>query len=303
MKSFTITADYADQRLDNYLVRVLKGVPKSLIYRLIRQGAVRVNGKRIKPEYRLQPADELRVPELRQSEADIPTLPPAWRIRLEQAVIFEDDQVIVLNKPVGLAVHKGSGVAFGAIDGMRAIRPYQPYLELAHRLDRDTSGCLLFAKTPVALQAIQHGFTSGKLEKRYVIICLGDWQGGEWVDAPLRKGALRGGERLVVVADDGQAAQTRFTVQRHNRQASLLEVAPLTGRTHQIRVHAAHAGHPIGGDPRYGDAAFNQQLATVGLKRLFLHAASIQVTLPRGVLRVSAPLGDEWQAAFQYLNL
>ncbi len=299
----TITADYQNQRLDNYLLRILKGVPKSLIYRLIRQGAVRVNQKRIKPEYRLQLGDELRLPNLRQSESELPNLPHAWLTRIEQSVIFEDEQLIVLNKPVGLAVHRGSGVNFGAIDGLRALRPQQPYLELAHRLDRDTSGCLLFAKTATALQAIQQGLLNGTLEKRYVIICLGQWRGKKRVEAPLRKGALRGGERLVMVSETGQTACTEFTVRRANSRASWVDVQPITGRTHQIRVHAAHVGHPIAGDERYGDAEFNQLLAVHNLRRLFLHAIAIKLPLPQGILQLEAPLDGDWQRAVDYLNL
>ena len=287
-----VAAKYDGQRLDNYLLRVLKGVPKSRLYRGLRKGEIRVNRGRAKPDYRLQTGDTIRIPPLRVSQNTSSSTPPlTLQERLQAAIIHEDHEVLALNKPAGLAVHGGSGLSYGVIETLRTLRPRAEFLELAHRLDRATSGCLLLAKTPAALRNLQMAFKTEQIDKRYLALVRGDWQlGRHEVTLPLRKNSLRSGERRVIVSADGKPARSHFELIDRSRYASLLQVRIRTGRTHQIRVHASHIEHPIAGDDKYGDAIFNRALAQRGLRRLFLHAHSLNVSLGGRELALSSPL-------------
>ncbi len=269
-----VDSERVGQRLDNLLLGQLKGAPRSLVYRLLRTGQVRVNGGRARPGRRLEAGDRIRIPPVRLDPRPRPSAP---RLEfLERAVLYEDDRVLVLNKPAGLAVHGGSGLSHGVIEALRVLRPQEQGLELVHRLDRDTSGCLLLAKRRSALRWLHRQLREQGLEKRYLALVHGVWPRRRTeVDAPLRKHQVRGGERLVRVDPTGQSARTRFRVVRPFRDATLVEAELVTGRTHQIRVHTAHVGHPILGDGKYGDPEANRHVRAVGLKRLFLHAAEI----------------------------
>lgn len=306
VRHLEITPNYAGQRLDNFLLRELKGAPKSLIYRILRKGEVRLNGGRVQPDRRLQTGDMLRIPPVRLAEANDQPLrpPPGLAERLRDAVLYEDRELLVLDKPAGLAVHKGSGLEYGVIEVLRVTRPDEPFLELAHRLDRDTSGCLALARTPTALRLIQQAFRAGQVEKRYLALVYGYWNHGpREVNQPLRRNVLRSGERMVEVLEDGKAARTRFQPVSLFKPASLLEARIDTGRTHQIRVHAAHVGHPLAGDDKYGDAGFNRLMAEqYGLRRLFLHAHSLSLPLGGRDIAVSAPLDVELKTVLNHLD-
>uniref|UniRef100_A0A3L0VXT9 Pseudouridine synthase n=2 Tax=Gammaproteobacteria TaxID=1236 RepID=A0A3L0VXT9_ECOLX len=293
----TIEAEHEGQRIDNFLKTQLKGVPKSLIYRILRKGEVRVNKKRIKPEYKLCPGDEVRVPPVRVAEKnELPSANLGSIQRLESQILFEDDAMIVLNKPSGMAVHGGSGLSFGVIEGLRALRPDARFLELVHRLDRDTSGVLLVAKKRSALRSLHEQLRIKTMRKQYLALVRGQWQPHvKVVNAPLRKNDLQSGERVVRVSSDGKPSETRFRIARQFAEATLVECSPITGRTHQIRVHTQHAGHPIACDDKYGEAAFDDKMRSQGLKRLFLHAWKLTFTHPvdgREVL-IEAPLAPE----------
>lgn len=295
----------AGQRIDNFLLKHLKGVPKSRIYRILRKGEVRVNKKRIKPEYRLVLGDQVRIPPIRVSEqAAAPR--PADRVLalLEQSILYEDKGLLVLNKPAGIAVHGGSGVAYGVIEGMRALRPEAKFLELAHRLDRDTSGCLVIAKKRSVLRAFHTLLREGGSEKQYLCLVMGRWKGGgRRVEAPLRKNVLSSGERIVRVSEDGKPSLSIFTPVTIYDDCSLMRVKLVTGRTHQVRVHAQYSGHPIAGDEKYGDEAFNRQMSELGLKRLFLHASELRFTLSdEATIHVEAPLDPQLQAILDRLE-
>jgi 23S rRNA pseudouridine955/2504/2580 synthase len=290
----TVGAEHAGQRVDNFLRSALKGAPKSLIYRILRTGEVRINKGRVKPETRLAPGDVVRLPPLRLSQ-DMPArVGEALQETLRDAIVYEDAELLALDKPAGLAVHAGSGVHVGAIEGLRALYPELPGLELAHRLDRETSGVLLFAKDRASLMQLHQAFRGDSVHKVYLALVHGAFPGKlREVDAPLEKNTLRGGERMVEVRPDGKPSITRFRVLRRFAAATLLEASPVTGRTHQIRVHAAHAGHPLVGDPKYGDPRLDRALEP-SPRRLFLHAASLR--LPRGAqneLRIEAPLPED----------
>ena len=296
----------AGQRMDNYLLRKLKGVPKSRIYRLLRKGEVRVNRGRIRPEYRVQEGDQVRLPPIRQAERD--TTSPAIGLvnRIEAAILYEDERLLVLNKPPGVAVHGGSGVSHGVIEALRAARPDAPMLELVHRLDRDTSGCLVIAKKRSALRNLHELLREGAMDKRYLALVRGDWsQGARTVTAPLHKNQLKGGERIVTVDAAGKAARTVFRPLTRYGRASLLEVELDTGRTHQIRVHGAHIGHPLAGDEKYGDPVFNKALRELGLRRLFLHAVALGFREPGSEreVHVSAPLPDDLREVLNRLEI
>ncbi len=268
------------QRIDNFLFTHLKGVPKSRIYRALRQGEVRVNKKRVDANYRLQEDDLIRIPPLRVAERPSGKA-PVWSLQnMQDSLLYEDDQILIINKPSGIAVHGGSGVDFGVIETWRQLRPELKMLELAHRIDRDTSGCLIIAKKRSALLALQELQRSQEIEKNYLALVRGYWPGKKLVDLPLEKNILQSGERMVRVSDKGKSAQTIFEPLHHYKGATLVKVTLLTGRTHQIRVHAAHLGHPLAGDEKYGDKTFNKKMRELGLKRMFLHAASLQFTLP-----------------------
>lgn len=277
-----IDADSAGQRIDNFLLGRLKGVPKSRIYRLLRKGEVRVNKGRIKPEYRLLAGDQIRLPPIRVAERGQPPLPgEALRANLQSSIVFENEQFLVLNKPSGLAVHGGSGVNLGVVEALRGLRPEQKHLELVHRLDRDTSGCLLIAKTRSALRDLQAQMREGALSKRYQVLVVGAWPLDlKRVNAPLKKNTLRSGERIVRPDQEGKPAVTHFKVIRACGDFTLLEATLETGRTHQIRVHCQMMGHAVAGDPKYGDRESERLAKTQGLKRLFLHAHELGLRNP-----------------------
>jgi 23S rRNA pseudouridine955/2504/2580 synthase len=302
-----ISADLAGQRVDNFLLNRLKGAPRSLIYRIVRRGEVRVNKGRIRPEYRLKAGDTLRIPPVKLAPRSTPPRPAAQVLRqLEAAIMYEDDRLLILNKPSGLAVHGGSGLSYGVIEGLRALRPTAPYLELVHRLDRETSGCLLIAKKRSALRRLHELLRSNRMDKRYLALLKGRWRGGSrQVTAPLLKNVLRSGERMVRVDPAGKSASSVFRPLAVSKTASLMEVKLETGRTHQVRVHAASLDQPIAGDDKYGDADFNRQLREVGLKRLFLHARALRFQLTEGepAIEVIAPLDDELKLVLHRLKL
>ncbi|PWV59508.1 RluA family pseudouridine synthase [Plasticicumulans acidivorans] len=299
-----VPADCDGQRIDNFLLRTLKGVPKSLVYRILRKGEVRVNKGRSRPEHRLKTGDVVRIPPLRLSPETEAAPVPGWlQERLQAAILHEDRRVLVLDKPSGVAVHKGSGIDVGVIEALRAMRPQGGFLELAHRLDRDTSGVLVLAKTPEALRGIHDALNARSTEKRYLAFVRGHWQLGSCrVDAPLRKGMVRGGERMVEVAADGKPSVSHFRLVRQFGPGALVEITIETGRTHQIRVHAAHMGHPLAGDDKYGDSDFNRLMAGFGLHRLFLHAQYLALPLGERELVLSAPLGAELGAVLDALE-
>jgi 23S rRNA pseudouridine955/2504/2580 synthase len=263
----------ASQRIDNFLLRHLKGVPKSHVYRVLRSGEVRVNSGRVKPEYRLQIGDKVRVPPVRMSEKK-----PVFIRPLQLPVLFEDAALIIIDKPSGIAVHGGSGVSYGVIESLRAERPREKFLELAHRLDRDTSGLLMVAKKRSALVELHRMLREGEVDKRYLAVVKGAWKGeGREIRASLHKYVTGQGERRVAVREDGQTAATRVKPLKVGTEFSSLELKLLTGRTHQIRVHLAHAGHPIVGDDKYGDFDLNKALKT---KRMLLHAGGLSLRHP-----------------------
>ncbi len=309
VRMITVPADRAGQRLDNFLLGQLKGAPRSLVYKLVRSGQVRVNGGRAKAERKLEAGDEVRIPPVRLSdEGDKAGPPEAFMRRLEQAIVFEDARLLALNKPTGVASHGGSGISFGAIETLRALRPGQT-LELVHRLDRDTSGLLIVAKKRSALSELQallredHG---AGIRKRYLTLLAGRMPDGVMtVDAPLHVGLRQGGERHVQVNAIGKESISHFRVLERKGGHSYCEVRIETGRTHQIRVHAQHLGHPVAGDDKYGDPAVNKRLREqIGLKRLFLHAASLEFALDDGKSPyvLNAPLADELVEALDRLK-
>jgi 23S rRNA pseudouridine955/2504/2580 synthase len=284
----------AGQRLDNFLARILKDVPKTHIFRVIRKGEVRVNGKRAKPDQRLQASDIVRVPPVRTGASAPPRrAPPAMVQGLIGATVYEDPRLLVIDKPAGVAVHGGSGVSFGVIEALRAARPDET-LELVHRIDRDTSGLLMIARKPAALRTLHALMRDGKVEKRYLALVKGKWElGRKRIDVPLRTDIRVGGERTVKAHESGKEAVSVFKpVQFFGKKASLVEVELETGRTHQIRVHAAHAGYPLAGDEKYGEEEFNETMKASGLTRMFLHAHRLSFTWPdTGVeFTASAPL-------------
>ena len=292
-----VTADEAGQRIDNFLMRLFKTVPRSRVYRLVRKGEVRVNRKRVEAEYRIQEGDEVRLPPVRIDAGDEPGRPSTSLLELiERAVIFQDKHLLVIDKPAGVAVHGGSGMSFGVIEALRASRPHET-LELVHRLDRDTSGCLLVARDRATLTALHALIRNGGVHKTYLALVAGSWQlGTKRIDAPLATDNRQHGERHVRVAAAGKDSVSVFKpVQFLGSLATLMEVDIPTGRTHQIRVHASFAGHPLLGDDKYGDRERNAELRRHGLKRTFLHAQSVAFEWPgSGVpFHASAPLpGD-----------
>ena len=296
-----ISSEQAGQRIDNYLITLLKGVPKSKIYRIIRKGEVRVNKGRIKQTYRLKEADVVRVPPVRMEEKPASIRPPDEQIeRIEGSILFEDKGLLIINKPSGLAVHGGSGLSFGVIELLRASRPTAPYLELVHRLDRDTSGCLLIAKKRSYLRHLHEQMRSDRqIRKHYRAMLCGHWDKGKHHEnAPLLKLTHSSGERMVRVDEKGKPSHTLFKGISLHKQASYMEIELFTGRTHQIRVHAAHCGYPVAGDDKYGDKECNRQLRKFGLKRLFLHAYRLEFQHPgtEQDMDIIAPLSDELNA-------
>ncbi|MEQ5808068.1 23S rRNA pseudouridine(955/2504/2580) synthase RluC [Alteromonas sp. NFXS44] len=302
----TIEPDLEGQRIDNYLRTQLKGVPKSMIYRILRKGEVRVNKGRVKPEYKLQADDVIRIPPVRVSEPKDTPNPKLDKVaELEQCILFEDDRILVINKPSGTAVHGGSGLNFGLIEGLRALRPDAQFMELVHRLDRDTSGCIIIAKKRSALRHLHAQLRDGQMDKRYQALVAGQWPENRFkVKAPLLKNVLQSGERLVSVNENGKPSETRYRILARYEDTTLVEASPITGRTHQIRVHCLHAGHPIACDPKYGDEQFDDTMRSRDLKRLFLHAASIQFIHPGSgeTVRFQAPLDEQLTRALKQLN-
>ncbi len=299
-----INADQAGQRIDNFLLCRLKGVPKSRVYRLLRKGEVRVNKGRIRPEYRLLTNDVVRVPPVRVSKQVVAVPGRSLRDILANSILMETEEFLVVNKPSGLAVHGGSGINLGVIESLRAMRERHDYLELAHRLDRDTSGCLLIAKSRRVLKHLQNQMRHRSMDKRYLTLVSGRWnKERREVNAPLLKQTLASGERIVRVNVEGKQSLTRFKLLKHYSCASLLEVKLETGRTHQIRVHCQIAGHPLAGDPKYGDESFNQAMRVLGLKRLFLHAGELVFTSPTTGerVKVQASLPKELENVLQLL--
>ncbi len=293
-----ITDAQNDQRIDNFLIRELKGVPKSRIYRAIRKGEVRVNGKRKQADYRLVAGDEVRIPPIRQAErAGPPKINEKFQSQLSNSIILDHKLFILINKPQGLAVHGGSGVSLGIIEGLRQIYPTAD-LELVHRLDKDTSGCLLIAKKRSFLRYIQEKLREKNINKRYLLLVHGvvDFE-EKRVDAPLEKFTLISGERMVTVNKEGKTAETIFRTLMRGQKTTLLEAQPITGRTHQIRVHARHMGHPIVGDSKYGDQQLDSDLGNQFKKRLYLHAASLSFKLEDGeLISVCAPKPPSFEA-------
>ncbi|EIK93405.1 ribosomal large subunit pseudouridine synthase C [Pseudomonas sp. M47T1] len=300
-----VAPEYAGQRIDNFLITALKGVPKTLVYRILRKGEVRVNKGRIKPEYKLQAGDIVRIPPVRLPERDEPVpLAQGLLQRLEASIVFEDKALIVINKPAGIAVHGGSGLNYGVIEAFRQLRPDTKELELVHRLDRDTSGLLMIAKKRSMLRHLHAALRGDGVDKRYMALVRGRWDTArKQVNAPLQKSNLRSGERMVEIDEEGKEALTLFKVlRRFGDFATMVEARPITGRTHQIRVHALHAGHNIAGDTKYGDEDFSREIRDLGGKRLFLHAYQLTVPLPDGgSLKLEAPVDDMWAKTVERL--
>lgn len=304
-RTVTVDESESDRRLDNFLMARLKGVPRAHVYRIIRSGEVRVNSRRAGPRQRLETGDKVRIPPVRPAAGAggtrVSATSAGW---IEQRILYEDADLLVLDKPAGLAVHGGSGVSLGAIELLRAARPGVDSLGLVHRLDRDTSGCLLVAKKSASLRRLQAQFRAGTVQKVYLALLVGRLRGEtRTVDAPLHTSDRRGGERHVRVDPAGKPSVTRFDVEERMPGATLVRVTLLTGRTHQIRVHAAHIGLPLAGDERYGPAA-DPVAARCGLRRLFLHAASLSFDSPRDerVIRAESPLPADLEQALARLR-
>lgn len=309
VRHFEVEEGEAGQRLDKYLAQRLGDVPRTRIFRIIRRGEVRVNGRRAGPEVRLNTSDKVRVPPLweqaEQGAARAQRGPPAAMVEaIARAIVQETDRLLVLDKPAGIAVHGGSGISFGVIEALRALKPGEP-LELVHRLDRDTSGCLLVARDPATLRTLHALLREGECDKRYLVVLAGKWDlGQKRIDVPLRTDTRVGGERTVRADASGKPSISEFRpVQFFGKLATLMEVALHTGRTHQIRVHAAYAGHPVAGDEKYGDAEFNARMRELGLTRMFLHAHSMSFEWPQGgPFSASAPLPPELAAVLDKMG-
>ncbi|WP_105168507.1 23S rRNA pseudouridine(955/2504/2580) synthase RluC [Pseudoalteromonas sp. T1lg23B] len=291
----TITEDQEGQRVDNFLVTHLKGVPKSAVYKILRKGEVRVNKKRVKPVYRLQIDDQVRIPPIKTAEREEFVPRNLDKISaLEDAIIFEDKYLIVINKPSGMAVHGGSGLSYGLIEALRVLRPDEKSLELVHRLDRDTSGCLLISKRRSILKGLHEQLREKTMEKNYWALVSGEWAAKiKNVTEPLRKNTLQSGERVVRVDEEqGKPSHTRFRVLERFNDCTLVQASPVTGRTHQIRVHTQCKGHPIACDDKYGDQVFDAKMRGRGLSRLFLHAHDLRFLHPKTetTVHVEAPL-------------
>lgn len=307
-----VSDDEQGQRLDNFLLKTCKGVPKSHVYRIVRSGEVRVNGKRVDVSYRLQLGDVLRLPPVRIAQR-VEEIVAGAEIKAELPIVYEDEAMLVVDKPSGIAVHGGSGVSFGVIEALRRQRPQAHFLELAHRLDRETSGLLLVGKKRSALVALHDMFRDGSIggngrgaDKRYLVLVKGRWMDPlRSVKLPLLKYLLASGERRVRVADEGKASHTVFRLVSRWENFSLLEAELKSGRTHQIRVHCAHLGYPIAGDEKYGDFELNKALPKEGLKRMFLHAWKMSFPHPISgkPLVLEAPLPDTLALFIQQLSI
>jgi len=299
----TIDENSQGQRIDNFLIRTLRGVPKSRVYRLLRKGEVRVNKARVKPEYKLELGDTVRIPPVRVAEPPVIAMPSQslWR-HLEQAIVYESDRLMVVNKPSGVAVHGGDGVNLGLIEALRQIRSDCHYLELVHRLDKETSGCVIIAKKRSCLRQLQARFRSKTgLIKQYLALVVGKWpEQSVRVREPLLRLEAADGNRIVKVHADGKPSETLFSVLEYLDwpgvgPATLVSAQPITGRTHQIRVHAQFMGHPLIGDPKYGLDAINRAASQLGPVRLMLHAESISFTADDNLeaLSVAAPIAED----------
>ncbi|MGH1371554.1 MAG: 23S rRNA pseudouridine(955/2504/2580) synthase RluC [Cellvibrionaceae bacterium] len=301
-----IDADRAGQRIDNFLMSQLKRVPKSLIYRVLRKGEVRVNKGRVKAEYKLKAGDVVRVPPVRVPDGKtVPDASEQLKSLLKGATLFENAGLLIVNKPSGLAVHGGSGINLGLIEVLRQMRPDDRYLELVHRLDRDTSGCIMIAKKRSMLRHLHKALREGHIQKHYQALVEGYWPAKcKSVDAPLRKTELSSAERIVRVDPEGKPSLTRFKILQRYDTCTLLEAKPITGRTHQIRVHAHHMGHGLVGDPKYGNDDFNAAMKAQGFGRLFLHAAGLSLTLPEESepIWVEAPLDEKLAQPLKHLK-
>ncbi|WP_264300109.1 23S rRNA pseudouridine(955/2504/2580) synthase RluC [Microbulbifer hainanensis] len=301
----TVPDELAGQRIDNFLQSRLKGVPRSRIYRILRKGEVRVNKGRVKAEYKLQAGDVVRVPPIRAAEqAPAAVAGDQLRQLVEESILYDDKGLLVINKPAGLAVHGGSGVRLGLIETLRQMYPESPFIELVHRLDRDTSGAIMVARKRKVLQHIQAELRAGRIGKSYLALAAGKWpRGRRVVEAPLKKNTLKSGERMVSVNPEGKPSETRFQVLERFKGATLVAAEPVTGRTHQIRVHAQFVGCPLAGDAKYTDDAVNREFREFGLKRLFLHSQLVRCTLPDGEkVEVKAPLSAELESVLQSLR-
>jgi 23S rRNA pseudouridine955/2504/2580 synthase len=298
--------DAEGQRIDNYLTRLLKGVPKSHIYRILRGGEVRVNSGRVGPQYRICVGDRIRIPPIRVARSTGRGQSSAVVAQVELPVLFEDDALLVLDKPAGVAVHGGSGISSGIIERLRQLRGDVRFLELVHRLDRDTSGVLLLAKKRSALTHLHAQLRTGRVHKVYLALVHGAWQGRvQDIQLPLNKYVLASGERRVSVRESGMPSHTRIRLRKRLGEYSLLEAELKTGRTHQIRVHLAHLGFPITGDDKYGDFPLNKALARKGLKRMFLHACKMVIVHPQSQekLTFEAPLPPDLEHFVRQLTL
>ncbi len=299
-----IKAEEEGQRLDNYLIRILKGVPKSHIYRIIRGGEVRINKKRAKINSRLVTGDIIRIPPVRVSESKNVFVGSSLKKQLAESIIHEDNQFLVINKPAGIAVHGGSGLSLGIIEALRVIRDDLHYLELAHRLDKDTSGCLVLAKKRSALRAIQALLESRQVQKTYWALVMHPWKGHTrmTVDVPLEKNVLSSGERFVSASDQGKMSETQFRLLENFEHSCLVEARPKTGRTHQIRVHSAHIGHVIVGDSKYGFKIDEFEGITKKHRRLYLHAREIQFNLGGIDHKYTADVDEKFQKTLTQLQ-
>ena len=302
VRFLSVTEAEAGQRLDNYLMRVLQGVPKARVYRAIRKGEVRVNKGRVKPETKLAADDNVRVPPLAETAKRNLGASSKWTRILSQRVVLDEPDLLVLDKPAGLAVHGGSGIDVGLIETLRQMYPDERYLELVHRLDRDTSGLIMIARRAATLRALHELLRKDGVDKRYQCLVEGRWPSSvAHVDAPLEKYSLPSGERLVKVTASGKRARTEFRVLRRFQRATLVEAKPITGRTHQIRVHCRHAGHPILGDEKYSTPSTEALTEALELPRLFLHAASLRFQLAGESVSLESPLPDELVARLNAL--
>lgn len=301
----TVTEAESGQRIDNFLSSKLKGVPKSHLYKIVRSGEVRLNKGRVKASSRISEGDVIRIPPIRR-RAESETNVPAGALKdLRKSVLFEDDALIIINKASGLAVHGGSGVSLGLIEIARQVWPKESKLELIHRLDRETSGCLMLARNRAALLNMQKQLQKHQITKEYTAFTLGKWPSHmRTVDAPLKRNELKSGERVVKVSEDGKSAETQFRVIKHCEGGSLLRVGLVSGRTHQIRVHTQLVGHPLAGDDKYGNSATNKELRKFGLKRLFLHSSYLKFRHPisNEWIEIEAPLPGELESFLAALD-
>jgi 23S rRNA pseudouridine955/2504/2580 synthase len=302
----TIDPDFAGQRIDNFLITRLKGVPKTHIYKILRKGEVRVNKKRIKQTYRLQANDLVRIPPMQLEDPNVVPAPSKQLTSVLAArILFEDNNLMIINKPSGIPVHGGSGVRLGLIEALRSMYPELDQLELVHRLDRDTSGCLIVAKKRSTLRELHQLLREGRVRKIYHTLTRGHWKPAALrVEVPLRKSLLSNGERIVRVHEEGKPSVTIFKPLVRYKYTTLMEALLETGRTHQIRVHAQYRGHQVAGDEKYGNNEFNKQMQDIGLNRLFLHAFFIEFTLPSTGqhIQMTAPLDDDLQACLKALE-